>query len=323
MDKINTLVFEGGGIYGYAYIGALKELQSRLEFSKIKYLCGSSAGALMAYALALGLKSHQIEDVVNKFRTQLLLRIPELAFKLPWNTFINYGLISNDIVRDIALLTLKASHIDKEDITFKELERDLIITGTNLSDSYFFVCSKQTTPNMSVIDAVVNSCCGNIALTPTRLKIRKQNKYVYIIDGGASVLNYPIAIFSENTNPSYITNMLDNDYSRDLYAQFGGNWKELEEIIRDKQNILLGLNFKSIDPYVNIPIRNVFSFVWNLINVTYQSLLLATDRDTRYTITIDMGSILPFDLRYIFIPYKTKQMIEMGREAVRNFKPCH
>ena len=144
MDKINTLVFEGGGIYGYAYIGALKELQSRLEFSKIKYLCGSSAGALMAYALALGLKSHQIEDVVNKFRTQLLLRIPELAFKLPWNTFINYGLISNDIVRDIALLTLKASHIDKEDITFKELERDLIITGTNLSDSYFsYVPSRQ------------------------------------------------------------------------------------------------------------------------------------------------------------------------------------
>jgi hypothetical protein len=67
------------------------------------------------------------------------------------------------------------------------------------------------------------------------LKIRKQNKYVYIIDGGASVLNYPIARFSENTNPSYITNMLDNDYSKDLYAQFGGNWKESEEIIRNKE----------------------------------------------------------------------------------------
>ena len=100
MDKINTLVFEGGGIYGYAYIGALKELQSRLEFSKFKYSGGSSAGAL-AYALALGLKSHQIEDVVNKFRTQLVLRLPGLAFKPPWNTLINYGLISNEIVRDI------------------------------------------------------------------------------------------------------------------------------------------------------------------------------------------------------------------------------
>ena len=54
MDGINTLVTEGGGIYGYAYIGDLKELESRLSFNKIKYLCGSSAGALMAYALALG-----------------------------------------------------------------------------------------------------------------------------------------------------------------------------------------------------------------------------------------------------------------------------
>ena len=97
---------------------------------------------------------------------------------------------------------------------------------------------------------------------------------------------------------------------------------ELEDIIRNKENTLLGLNFKSTDPYVNIPIRNIFSFVWNLINVTYQSLLLATGKDTRYTITIDMGGILPYDLRYIFIPYKTKQMINMGKEAVRNFKHC-
>ena len=35
MDKINTLVLEGGGMYGIAYIGALKELQSKLDFSKI------------------------------------------------------------------------------------------------------------------------------------------------------------------------------------------------------------------------------------------------------------------------------------------------
>ena len=139
MDKINTLVFEGGGIYGYAYIGALKELQSRLEFSKIKYLCGSSAGALMAYALALGLKSHQIEDVLDKFRAKLLLRIPGLVIKVPWNTMFNYGIISNDIVRDVALLGLNAVHPDKQDITFEELDRDLLITGTNLSDSYFFL----------------------------------------------------------------------------------------------------------------------------------------------------------------------------------------
>ena len=212
---------------------------------------------------------------------------------------------------------------DKNDITFKETDKNLIITATNLTDSYFIVCSKQTTPNMSAVDAVVHSCCGNVFFTPTTLKIRKQNMTKLVLDGGASVLNYPISLFSANTNPSYITNMLDNDYSKDLYAQYGGKWSDFEKIIRNsKDNKLLGLKFRSPNPYVNVPINNVISYLWNFLNVTYQSLLLARDKDTRYTITIDMGNILPVDVSYIFIPYKTKQMIEIGADAVRNFKPC-
>jgi len=211
----------------------------------------------------------------------------------------------------------------KKDITFKELDKDLIITATKLTDSYFFVCSKQTTPNMSAVDAVVHSCCGNIVITPTFLKIRKQNKQLLVIDGGASILNYPIAIFAENTNPSYIANMLDNDYSRDLYAQYGGSWSAFERVIRSSNdNKLLGLKFESINPYVNIPIGNVISYVWNFLNVTYQSLLLATNKDTRYTITIDMMNISPVDVTYVFIPHRMKHMMEIGAEAVRNFKPC-
>ena len=97
----------------------------------------------MAYALALGLKSHQLEDVLDKFRTKLLSRIPGPVIKAPWNTMFNYGIISNDIVRDVALLGLNAVHPDKQDITFEELDRDLLITGTNVFDAYFlYVLSK-------------------------------------------------------------------------------------------------------------------------------------------------------------------------------------
>ena len=49
MEKVNTLVFAEGGIYGIAYIGALKELQSRINFKNIKYLCGTSVGSLIAF----------------------------------------------------------------------------------------------------------------------------------------------------------------------------------------------------------------------------------------------------------------------------------
>lgn len=323
MENINTLVFEGGGIYGVAYIGALLELEKRIDFKKVKYLCGTSIGSLVSFALAMNLTAEDFEELTNKFRLATLKYLPSMIFWLPFNVLFRYGLINSVLIREFVLLVLNKAYPDKKDITFKELDKDLIITATSLTDSYFFVCSKQTTPNMSAVDAVVHSCCGNIVITPTFLKIRKQNKRLLVIDGGASILNYPIAIFTENTNPSYISNMLDNEYSSDLYAQYGGNWSAFERVIRSNNDKkLLGLKFTNFDPYVNIPIRNVISYVWNFLNVTYQSLLLATDKDTRYTITIDMKNISPVDVTYVFIPYKTKQMIEMGADAVRNFKPC-
>ena len=72
MDKINTIVFEGGGIYGLAYIGALKELQKRIDFNNIKYVCGSSVGALIAFGIALGMKPEHMEEVVRKFGITVL-----------------------------------------------------------------------------------------------------------------------------------------------------------------------------------------------------------------------------------------------------------
>ena len=52
------------------------------------------------------------------------------------------------------------------------------------------------------------------------------------------------------------------------------------------------------------------------LNITYQSLLQATDRDTKFMINIDMQKILPFDISYIMIPHRTKPIINIGREAV-------
>ena len=321
MENINTTVFEGVGIYGLAYIGALKELQKRIDFNKVKYLCGTSVGALVAFGIALGMKPEHMEEVVRKFRVAVLLRTPGILLRMPWNAIVNYGLINSDIVKEMCMISLRMIHPDKKDITFKELDKDVIITATNLTDSYFFVASKQTTPEMSVIDAVVHSCCGNIVLAPTVLKIRKQNKNAIVIDGGASILNFPIALFSDHTNPCYISNMLDNEFSKDLYSQYGGKWSNFEKVMKNSHdNKLLGIKFESPNAYTNIPIHNVISYLWNFLNITYQSLLLATDRDTKFMINIDMQRILPFDISYVLIPYRTKYIIDIGREAVLDSK---
>ena len=61
MENINTLVFEGGAIHGVAYIGAFLELEKRIEFKKIRYLCGTSIGSMVSFALALNLKAEDFE----------------------------------------------------------------------------------------------------------------------------------------------------------------------------------------------------------------------------------------------------------------------
>ena len=99
------------------------------------------------------------------------------------------------------------------------------------------------------------------------------------------------------------------------------NGQILKKVMQNSHdNKLLGIKFESPNAYTNIPIHNVISYLWNFLNITYQSLLLATDRDTKFMINIDMQRILPFDISYVLIPHRTKYIIDIGREAVLDSK---
>ena len=115
MNKINTLGFEGGGIYCLACTGSLKELQKRIDFNNnIEYVCGSSVGTLIALGIALGMKPEHMEEVVSKFRITVLLRTPGTLLRMPWNAIVNYGLIDSNIVKEICLIVLRTIHPDKK-----------------------------------------------------------------------------------------------------------------------------------------------------------------------------------------------------------------
>ena len=49
-----NLIFEGGGVKGIAYVGAIRELENRQIMKNIKRVGGTSAGAINAVLLALG-----------------------------------------------------------------------------------------------------------------------------------------------------------------------------------------------------------------------------------------------------------------------------
>jgi NTE family protein len=63
-------VFEGGGIKGLAYVGALRYLEER--GIRIAQAAGTSVGAIMASLVVVGYNSYEIESIINNIDVNLL-----------------------------------------------------------------------------------------------------------------------------------------------------------------------------------------------------------------------------------------------------------
>lgn len=59
-----NLVFEGGGVKGIAYVGAMESLGRRRILSDIERAGGTSAGAINAALFALGYSNPQVRDLL-------------------------------------------------------------------------------------------------------------------------------------------------------------------------------------------------------------------------------------------------------------------
>jgi predicted acylesterase/phospholipase RssA len=62
---IENLVFEGGGVKGTVYAGALKQMAHHDLYKDVKRVAGSSAGGIVSTLLAMGFRPEQIEEQMN------------------------------------------------------------------------------------------------------------------------------------------------------------------------------------------------------------------------------------------------------------------
>ena len=65
MKNITNLVFEGGGVKGIAYAGALEALEEANLLAQITAVAGTSAGAITSCLLALRYSAAEIKKLVN------------------------------------------------------------------------------------------------------------------------------------------------------------------------------------------------------------------------------------------------------------------
>ena len=71
LSEVRYLALEGGGGKGFAYLGALEILEKQGVLANLRGVAGTSAGAITAMMIALGMKPTMIADELahNDFNT--------------------------------------------------------------------------------------------------------------------------------------------------------------------------------------------------------------------------------------------------------------
>ena len=202
VEKLNiqafrNLVFEGAGVRGIAYSGAILALESLGILQQIEHVAGASVGSFYAMFLALGCSGNEIYETISDLDYTLFISgsgnflssSTRLLTDFGWySTHAMYEWISNFI----------AARTGQADLTFRGLrrigKRDLYLTATNMSKSCSEVFSYETTPDMEIREAVAISSSIPLYFKATRRKTPEGE--MVMVDGGLS-RNYPLDIFDE------------------------------------------------------------------------------------------------------------------------------
>ena len=190
---IKNLVFEGGGVKGLAYAGAMQALEKAGLLNGVKAFAGTSAGAITAALLACGCNATYLRRIAagtdfSDFQDNSIGVIRDmwrLVRKFGWNQGDAFAVWMK---RNLKMLT------DDADITFSGLYhkqgKRLYIIGTNLTEQSPELYSTEETPDMPVWEAVRISMGIPFFFEPWR---RLKN---LLVDGGMT-WNYPIDLFDD------------------------------------------------------------------------------------------------------------------------------
>lgn len=187
-----NLVFEGGGVKGIAYVGAMQVLEEKGILSNIRRVGGTSAGAINATLVALGFTNAEQRNILGKLEFKNFLDDSWGVFRDTQRLINRFGWYKGDFFHQWI-----SDHIKKKlgdpNATFGDLKEaakpDLYVYGTNLSTHFGEVFSIEHTPTTRIADAVRVS----MSIPLFFAAVRNARNDVYV-DGGV-LNNYPVKLF--------------------------------------------------------------------------------------------------------------------------------
>ena len=187
-----NLVFEGGGVKGIAYVGAMKVLEKEKILINVNRVGGTSAGSINAVLFAAGFSNQETLNVLSKLDFNDFKDDSWGVLRDMKRLKNEYGWYKGDYFKEWIgnLLNKKTG---SSNITFKALlehtGKELYVYASNLSTNFGEVYSPEHTPRMRVVDAIRRS----MSIPLFFRAVRDDRKDVFV-DGGV-INNYPVKLF--------------------------------------------------------------------------------------------------------------------------------
>jgi NTE family protein len=157
MTEINksleyTCIFGGGAARGASYAGTVKALEEIGIYPKT--FAGSSVGAVFAGLMALGYNADELKDIFMHVNFELF---KDIHFGFGRDFAISKGEIYLDWLRELIEQKYYGENYKKGEnppVTFKDLQKNLIIITTDLTNFGYKEFSKFETPDFEIAYAI-------------------------------------------------------------------------------------------------------------------------------------------------------------------------
>ena len=191
--KINNLIFEGGGVKGIAYAGAIRVLESQGILQKSQYVAGTSAGAITATLVALNYNATEIYNII----INMDFRKFEDCFN-PFRLITDYGLYKGAVFKKWIEDKIIKAGLPK-DATFAMMTtnpkfKSLKIFATDLNTKSIQEFSFEVTPHTIIAEAVRASMSIPLFFRAWKFSNAQPNNHIYV--DGSVLFNYPFDTYN-------------------------------------------------------------------------------------------------------------------------------
>lgn len=226
-------VFSGGGLKGFALVGAYQVLEEKGY--RFKRVAGTSAGAILAAFIAAGFSSKEIEDLLDELDTNTLLDPRKTLLPIPlmkWlNLYWRMGLYQGKALENWFLEKLAIKGV----YTFSDLQPgSLKVVASDLTNGKMIVIPDDlgsygiSADSFPVARAIRMSCGIPFFFEPIKLKTGTGDTIV--VDGGV-LSNFPMWIYDNGNKERPVLGLKLSGSSEDVPGHTINNGLQLFEAL--------------------------------------------------------------------------------------------